>query len=64
MDLPDLSHINIVPPRHVHTVMMDSVDNLHHTVDTMALNDNTAPESSAGQKDTSPSEILRLLPHI
>ncbi|XP_047447365.1 centromere protein H [Mugil cephalus] len=39
---------------------MDSMDNLNHTVGTMALNDDPAPESSTGQKDTSPAEILRI----
>jgi len=46
---------------------MDASDNmgsLNHMVETVALNDNPAPESSSGQKDASPADMLRFLHHI
>ncbi len=42
----------------------DNVGNLNHMVEAVALNDGAAPDSSAGQKDTSPADMLRFFHHI
>ncbi|XP_040899127.1 centromere protein H [Toxotes jaculatrix] len=38
----------------------DSVGNLNHTMEAVALNDGAAPDCSTGQKDTSPTDMLRI----
>ncbi|KAF7645787.1 hypothetical protein LDENG_00198420 [Lucifuga dentata] len=37
-----------------------SVENLSHSVEAVALNDGSAPENSSGQKDMSPTDMLRI----
>ncbi|XP_041644051.1 centromere protein H [Cheilinus undulatus] len=39
---------------------MDPVENLNHMVEAVALTGASAPDSSAGQKETSPADILRI----
>ncbi|XP_044052704.1 centromere protein H [Siniperca chuatsi] len=38
----------------------DNVGNLNHMVEAVALDDGPAPDSSTGQKDTSPADMLRI----
>nr|XP_046243176.1 centromere protein H [Scatophagus argus]XP_046243177.1 centromere protein H [Scatophagus argus]XP_046243178.1 centromere protein H [Scatophagus argus] len=38
----------------------DNVENLNHMVDAVALNDDSAPGGNTEQKDTSPSDMLRI----
>ncbi|XP_037536399.1 centromere protein H [Nematolebias whitei] len=39
---------------------MDNMGSLNHMVETVALSDGPAPESSSTQKDTSPTDMLRI----
>ncbi|XP_035514708.1 centromere protein H [Morone saxatilis] len=38
----------------------DNVGNLNHMVEAVVLNDGPAPDGSTGQKDTSPTDMLRI----
>lgn len=52
--------------RHQQWFMMDpsdNVENLNHRVEAVALSDGSACDSSNGQKDTTPSDMLRFFPN-